>query len=276
MNRNHTLKNSSDISLKARCGNLAMVLIVVFAVGFNSQPAAGQRTDYGKPREIPAGFDLFQTVSRTTWFQFREEFTIPAGFFDEGSKPFAGTVNFKGVPLGSFRDQKTGNADTIVERTKAATFNGSRGSAVVPIEVVALSLESARPIRVQVGRQIQLWNVKIELSPSRKSGGTMTIARRGDKGGTFSSEFVVYALFTFTRPSDGAQKTLDVGKMDLSRRSIEKITLRASSVAWVSNCRGSQSELSGGFCAGVGPGSNRQMYDENGRLAQHGIMSALS
>jgi hypothetical protein len=259
--------------------SVGILLITLVAFGLAAiQPATGQRKPnqgYGKEMEIPAGFDLFKTVQAGTRFKFAEEFTIPAGFFDKGSAAFAGTVSFKGVPIGSFRDQKTGKVDTIVERTKAATFEGPRSSATVPIEIVALSLESVTPIRVQVGKGSQLWNVKTELSRSRKSEGTMTIISRSERGGTFNSQFVVYALFTFTRQGDGAEKKLDVGDMKLGASSLEKITLGTRGAPWVRNCPRSTSTTSGlsdGFCAGTTPGGNIVVIDETGLLVKHGVI----
>lgn len=235
---------------KSRRYSIGILLITLIAVGlFTVQPATGQRKPsqgYEKEMEIPAGFDAFKTVAGTR-FTFRQEFAIPANFFDKGSRPFAGIVSFKGIPIGSFRDQKTGLTDTIVERKKGATFDRTNARTTVPIEVLALSLESARPIRVQVGRASQLWSVKTELSRSRKSDGTMTIMRRSEKGGTFSSEFVVFPLMTFTRQSDGQVRTLDVGAMKLDRRSVDKITFRTTGAPWVQGCGSSDSD----FCPGL-------------------------
>ncbi|MFY9622467.1 MAG: hypothetical protein WAM70_02445 [Pyrinomonadaceae bacterium] len=248
------------------------MLIAVFAVGFDFRPAAGQTKDYGRDLEVPAGYDLLKTVEGSTRFRFGEEFTIPADFFDKGSRPFSGVVRFKGVPLGSFRDQKTGDADTVVERQKAATFSRA-GRSSVPIELAALSLESTRPISVQVGKEWQQWNVKLGLSPSAKSQGTMTISRRGEKGGTFDSEFVAYGLFTFTRTTDGAEKTLDVGSMKLEPKSIEKITLRTVRAPWSQGT--TQTGANTAFRAGVTAAGVRVGFDESSRLANHGVIAAL-
>jgi hypothetical protein len=66
--------------------------------------------------DVPAGVDFLKTVAGTQ-FRFMEEFTVPADFFDKGSRPFAGVVRLKGSPIGSFGDRKTGSADTVIERT---------------------------------------------------------------------------------------------------------------------------------------------------------------
>jgi hypothetical protein len=52
--------------------------------------------------DVPPGFDLFETDPEATVFSFREEFTIPPNFFDNGSAAFQGDVGFGGVPLLTF------------------------------------------------------------------------------------------------------------------------------------------------------------------------------
>lgn len=271
MTRNHTTNHRARMAQKGLYCSLAIMLIGVFAFGFDFHPAGGQTKDYGKDLEVPAGYDLLKTVEGSTRFRFGEEFTIPADFFDKGSSRFSGVVHFKGVPISYFRDQKTGNADTVVERQKAATLSRF-GRSSVPIELVALSLESTRPIRVRVGREWQQWNVKLGLSPSRKSQGTMTIVRRGENGGTFDSQFVAYGLFTFTR-ADGAEKSLDVGSMKLDSKSTEKITLRAVRAPWSQNPAGTGANAA--FQAGVTPAGLQVGFNENSRLANHGVIIAV-
>lgn len=252
---------------------LGVLLISLLAFGLTTtQPATGQRKPnqgYGKELEVPAGYDLLKTVEGRTFFRFMEEFTIPAGFFDRESRPFAGIVRLKGAPIGSFRDMKTSDADTIIERTKATSFAGL-GRASVQIEVVALSLESTKPINVRVGREWQQWHVKFGLSPNRKSVGTLTLARRNERGGTLSSAFAVFGLLTFTRASDGAEKTLDVGAMKLDAKSVEKITLRTSGASWSQNA--SATGLNAGFQVGVSTAGLAVSFDESSRVANHRVV----
>jgi len=256
----HNYANSSTFTGRALAKrqrfSVRILLITLVAFGLPTmQSATGQRKPnqgYGKEMEIAAGLDAFKTVAGTQ-FTFAEEFTIPADFFDKGSSRFAGTVAFKGVPLGSYRDQKTAEADTIMERSKGASFSSGSRSQSVPIELLALSLESSRPIRVQVGKEWQQWNVRLALSPSRKSEGTMTIMRRDEKGGTFNSQFTVYPVFTFTRVGDGAEKSLDVGGMKLGEKSIRNITLTAVGVPWSQTVDGSGRNAT--FAAGLSPSS---------------------
>jgi hypothetical protein len=248
MRHNQAKSCARRIQARSSYYRVVLLLSLLMAFGLNLPTStAGQTDRYGKRTEIPAGYDLFKTVTRGTRFIFRDEFAIPAGFFDKYSQPYSGVVNFRGVPLGSYKEQKTGDVDTIVMRRNAATLSGRQG-ATVPIELVAMSLESASPIRVRVGKRWQTWNVKLELSPSRKSEGSMTFMRRNEKGGTFNSELVVYGLFTFTREGDGMQKRMDTSDMKMNERSVAMITLRATAVPWTIDCAGSRS---GSLCAGT-------------------------
>lgn len=254
MKHHHTSNCPSRMLAKSWRYGLGVVLITLISFSLSIvRPAAGQTPARAGTLDFPAGLDLFETDPAITHFKFDKEFTIPAGFFDQDSKPFAGTVAFKGVPIGSFRGQPTGAADTIVERKTGVSLSASHASAKILIEVVALSVESVEPIRVQVGQAWQLWKVKVELSPSRRSEGTMKIKRVDENGGTFDSEFAVFALFTFTRQGDGTAtpikvayapqsainvRQLDVGAQKLSSKSICRLTLTARKVPCqrVPNC----------------------------------------
>lgn len=251
---------------------LTWVLAIAFAALYVVQlpSAAGQTKGYSDAKEVAAGFDYFETTAGTR-FRFAEEFTIPADFFDKGSRPYAGWVAFKGTPIGSFRDQKTDRADTVVERKQSAAFSQRSRGSTIPIQVVALSLESVQPIKVQVGKEQQSWKVRVELSPSRPSEGTMTISSRGDKGGVFSSTFVVYPLYTFTRESDGAERKLDVGAMKWKESSIAKITLRTTAAPWSRSVPSSVSVAGSGFNPGVTISATVINVSESGRLASHKV-----
>jgi hypothetical protein len=212
--------------LKAVTILLIALILAGCTCGPTPQPATGV---------IPAGFDVLQT-DKNTEVRFADEFAIPAGFFDNDSARFSGSVALEGVPLGTLNGKKTGVGDTIMERLSPAQFSDkySQSSARVPIRLAALSLRSVQPIQVSAGSGMQQWDVALELSPSRASEGTMTINRRDANGGTFNSEFAVYPLYTFTRRSDGMQKKLDVGALNLPPKSVEKITLRTDGAPWSS------------------------------------------
>ena len=238
--------------------HLKSIAILIIALGlagckhYPSAPAGG---------DIPAGYDAFKTDETRTAVRFEDEFAIPAGFFDTDSAKYSGTVALGGSPTGSFRGQTTG-ADTIVHRKGAATFY--KETATVAIEVAVLSLKSVQPIRVSAGGGVQMWDLTVDLSPSRSSEGSMTLNRRDAKEGTYNAVLTVYPRCTFTRQSDGAQRKLDVGAMNLPQSSIEKITLRTEGAPW--------SMVNGGFSAGATSTLQRPTIGHNGRIWGHGII----
>jgi hypothetical protein len=212
------------MSLRIRC--LARFLALGLLPLLLAAPAVGQGHE-------PSGLDYFHTVAAGGAFDFSGELALPAGFFDEGSARFTGKLAFKGVPLGRYEGKETGDADTVVARRDMPQLGPkfpSRGSA--RIEIVALSLQSVRPIQVRVGRKVQTWSVKIALSTGRPSTGKMEIVQTSDRGGTFSSEFTIYPVLTFTRKGDGVERTLDVGKLQLSPATEKRLTLRATGAPW--------------------------------------------
>jgi hypothetical protein len=136
---------------------------------------------------------------------------IPAGFFDPGSEPFTGRINFRGVALDP---DNLNNADTIVERhgdpVTAADPVGTMGT--VTIEIVALNLTSVSPFVITYGGgQEELWRVDVDLSVVGQQQGTLTATKTHPNGGTFDSVLPVRPRFTFTRLEDGAVRVLDTG-----------------------------------------------------------------
>ena len=99
---------------------------------------------------------------------------IPPSFFDPGSDPFLGQVDFVGVPIPLFLGQPTGGADTIVERLTDTNF-GTGTTDTIQIELVALSLTSIAPITVTYGgTNPELWDISVSTSGA-PSLGSMTI-----------------------------------------------------------------------------------------------------
>lgn len=240
---------------------LTILLIAAVAI---AAPHCGHYAGGGGT--IPAGFDAFQTAAGTE-ARFIDAFTIPAGFFDRDSAPFSGTVALTGTPIGSYEGRSTGAADTIVVRKSDAKFGGGYGEASVPVEVAMLSLKSTGPIQVVVAGAVQQWDVTVGLSSGRRSDGSMTINRRDAKGGTFSSSFVVYPQFTFTRRSDGTRRVLDAGTMDLPPGGQEALTLRTQNVPYASRCSASRT-----FCPGVDPSNLASPpFSEESRLMRHNV-----
>jgi hypothetical protein len=259
---------------------------VLFFVAALSLGISTQTLGKGRELEVPAGFDVFETDSETTRFHFTGPFAIPPKFFSPRSKLFKGTVCFEGVPIGSFEGQDTGTADTIVERKAPANLRGrAHDNTTIPVELVALSLRSCEPIKVRARRRIQLWDVRAGVSPGRPSAGEMTVSRIDAAGGTFDSTLAVYPRFTFTRRSDGAERTLDLGarhtrgklkgldKSSLLRRSL---TLEATDVPWVHTCPPGVLVVPGwndDFCASA-TSDEGVLTVERARKASHGIRPA--
>jgi len=215
---------------------------------------AGAQTPTAQPKysDQAGSFDYFATDPKETSFDFRGQLALPNGFFDKGSARYAGPIRFKGVPVRTFQDRKTGNADTVVARTNMPRLGSqypSRGTA--EIQLAALSLESVRPIKVNVGKRTQLWDVKLGLSSKRPSRGKMNIVQENERGGVFDSEFTVYPSLTFVRQSDRAERVLDIGSMKLGGQATKSLTLRASSVPWSTQAPREAAVREGNFFAGV-------------------------
>lgn len=173
---------------------------------------------------VPAGNDYFETQPGT--FQDFSMTPIPADFFDPGSDPFTGVIDFLGLPI----DPATlGTTDTIVERKERAHLPGKLPSTdTIPIEIVALSLVSVNPITVTYngGQNPEFWDVNVGLSTVPQLPGSMTLEHTTRGGGTFDSVLPVTPRFTFTRVNDGAVRVLDLGDFG------QHIQFQAHGVPW--------------------------------------------
>jgi hypothetical protein len=221
-NSNRLRRNlPSSSSLRA---TLLVLAVVVLAVAPGLPLVAQEKTQ--------GGLDFFRTATGSK-FNFSGDFAIPAGFFGQGYDSFTGSVAFKGVPLGTYRDHKTGRADTVVER-KATPPPSVKypNESKSEIQLAALSLASTQPIKVRAGGKTELWDVKVQTSPSRPSTGTMMFTQRNKRGGVAQSELTVYPVFTFVRRGDKAEKTLDTGTLKLGCEGEKRLTLRASNIPW--------------------------------------------
>lgn len=228
---------------------------------------------------IPAGFDLFETDPAHTAFDFQgTATTIPPGFFDPGSDPFTGHVVFGGVPLETFDGKSVGDADTIVRRLQPAN---PAPDAFVPIELVALHLQSVQPITVTYnnGQNPQLWDVGATLSEQRPSQGQILIHQPGTgDGGTFDSQLQVVPLLVFMRLSDGVTRTLDAAALP-PQVIQQNLTFTQSGGVWRGDCvlpALAVPGLTDGFCPGETPGNRPQkvLTDETAALAEHGVYPA--
>jgi hypothetical protein len=219
----------------------------------------------------PPGFDLFETDPQSTQFVFQSPDTaIPAGFFGPGSDPFTGQVHFGGVPLETFEGKGVGDADTIVHRLSPAE---SVPAAIVPIELVQLSLQSIEPITITYngGQKAEQWNVSANPSPSRPSRGAIII----HQGGTFDSQLQVIPLLTFTRLSDGSQRSLDMAPLPFE--SLDKLIFQQHNAPWQPGCvlpALAVPGLNDSFCPGLTPDGRKQLTLEQALLASHGVYPA--
>ena len=173
---------------------------------------------------IPAGYDYFQTdTTLSTYIGFDPGTVLPAGFFgsrngllsDPVMLPTA--VPLRGRPIGPIPPGANPNFfagpisetarlgahhvidprllaknlhDTIVRRKAAADLKADGDSAVIPIEIVALSLESVAPIQIGFGGGVgeSFFDIWVTLDPMVPSPeGTMTITRTSATGGTLTS-----------------------------------------------------------------------------------------
>jgi hypothetical protein len=188
---------------------------------------------------INAGFDLFETKG-DAFFTIPHGLAISEDFFHKGSAPFTGIVRFRGYPLRKFHHKGNefhiGYTDTVVERKKDVEIKGQGQSGETPIELVALSLRSAEPLEVQVGNDVQLWDVRVSVSRKKPSTGSMTITLNNENGGVFDSVLNIYPHFVFERQSDGEERQLDIGAMEVPSQKRELAstlnTLRAMEVPW--------------------------------------------
>jgi hypothetical protein len=146
----------------------------------------------------------------TTSVDFSTE-PIPAGFFGSGSDAFDGTVVLRGEPLATSPPGALGTTDTIVRRPDPATLPVCPSEVTVPIEIVALRLESVSPITVTYngGMNPESWDLEVCLSDSPQTPGTLTIRHDCPDGGTYDAYLPITPKLIFRRMVPAATKTLD-------------------------------------------------------------------
>ncbi len=195
--------------LSIRCTpGVAIILICVLAATMAVAAAASE--------PVRAGVDVWMTVAGRTHTSFAND-PIPAGFFCEGSRPFTGTIAFKGVPLAVTPGKGLGGIDTAVRRLDDAVFN-ERGEASTRIQLMALSLAGTEPIATSCGR----YDVAVTLAPGVQPVTTMKIFRSEVLGGTYSAPLALNVRVRFTPVGGdrGASRELtrriDLGPADRS------------------------------------------------------------
>jgi hypothetical protein len=174
-------------------------LVAIVAALISGAPAFGADA-------IHNGVDLWMTVAGQAHTSFANE-PLPAGFFCEGSKPFTGTVNFKGAPLKVEPAGSLGSIDTVVRRLDDAKFN-AKGEAVTRIQLMALSLVSTKPIETSCGQ----YDVAVSLT-GQQPVTTMKIFQSDAFGGTYDAPLALNVKAVFT-PVGGALR----GRREVTRR----------------------------------------------------------
>src|SRR5262249_34929028 len=127
------------------------------------------------------------------------------------SKPFTGTILFKGVPLTTSPARSLGKMDTIVRRLDDAVFN-DKGVATTRIQLMALSLEGVAPVETSCGQ----YDVAVSLAPGAPPVTTMRIVRTSALGGTYAAPLSLNIKLVFT-PTFRPQSERS-GRRELTRR----------------------------------------------------------
>ncbi|QOJ15868.1 MAG: hypothetical protein HRU75_15000 [Planctomycetia bacterium] len=137
---------------------------------------------------------------------------LPPNFFGPGSDPFIGIVLTEGVPLDP---GGLGSTDTIVRRPFDPVVPpdpiGAAGS--VPIEIVALHLQSTQPVTVTHfgGSFSSQWDVEIRLSVVPQAIGNANALKTHANGGTWGAVLPVQPRFTFREVGGPGLVQLDAG-----------------------------------------------------------------
>jgi hypothetical protein len=221
-----------------------------------------------------AGFDLFETDPGSTQFTFpppgNDPPLIPPDFFGPGSEPFVGEVHFGGIPIETFAGKPVGDADTVVQRHDPSPLSPP---GLIPIEIAALSLTSMQPITVLYSDgHTEQWDAQVDISPRVPSLGNMFV---DDPAKVFDTQLRVIPLFEFTRVSDGAERSLDVGALPPGNQASPLFI--QNDAPWRPGCVPpalSVPGLNDGFCPGQTPGGQKRLAVEQGLLASHGVYPA--
>ena len=166
------------------CICTAVAVAVVFALAAGSPALAGDNV-------IHKGVDVWMTVAGLAKTSFEKE-PIPAGFFCAQSKPFTGTVVFKGDPLAMAPADRLGAIDTVVNRLDDAVLN-DKGEATTRIQLMALSLVSVKPVETDCGT----YDVAVSLAGEQPTT-TMRIVRTEALGGTYTAPLALNVRVVFT------------------------------------------------------------------------------
>lgn len=192
------MKLSFNSALAVGCCIALAVLLAAPALASSSRD--DDRADLVNPEDvIHSGIDMWVTHPTSgTYSSFKED-PIPAGFFCEGSQPFAGLIRFQGGGLETVPAGILGEADTIIHRMDDAVFSKD-GVATTRVKFLALSLASMEPFETECGQ----FHATIRLNGEQPVT-SMRIERTDDlNSGAYSATLAVDAKVTFT-PLQGGQ-----------------------------------------------------------------------
>lgn len=162
------------------------------------------------------GADLWITIGDGVSLSSFADDPIPAGFFCTGSQPFADDVAVQGVPLAADPGDGLGSIDTIVRRLDDAVFD-AQGVARTRIQMMALSLHSARPIATDCGR----YQVGMTLAGEQPVT-EMRIVQKWPTGGTYEAPLSFNVRMAFepiegnTHPRRELVRRVDLGPGSVS------------------------------------------------------------
>lgn len=218
---------------------------------------------------VQPGIDSFKHLPPSGW-DFGP-IPIDGDHFGPGSDPFDGGIPADETALPPVPEcpGDLGETSMLIERLNLALLPSFPSSAAIDIEIIALSIVANDPIIVTYngGLNPEEWNVEITLSPSEASTGTMTIRQEHANGGTFDAEIVLQPYFTFTRVSDGEERTLD-GALT------HQDTISVAGVPWVYSDPDLSCPACGSNFIPGHDGNQRVAFSLAGTSSQHMVMSS--
>lgn len=137
-----------------------------------------------------------------SFYDFGTYGPIPAGFFGEGSDPFAQVVTFIGTPADP--SGVYGDVDTQIEHGPVI-FDPETGTATTSLDIITLELVSEAPITVTYGgANPEQWLVVAGLSPQYPGSGELTAALDSPdaNSGTYDATVYVQPAFLFVKLQD--------------------------------------------------------------------------
>lgn len=146
---------------------------------------------------VHPGSDLWRTPGDGSTFANFAINPLPAGFFCDGSAPFAGTVVFEGVPVATDPAEVLGPTDTIIHRLDQAVFN-EFGVAKTRIQMRAMQFKGTELLRNSCGT----FRVGLELDGEQPIT-TMKIVQDRPGLGRFLAPIHVNVRMTFTPVDHG-------------------------------------------------------------------------